>query len=321
MNPDIQKAFHEAVKKNDVETARRMIAAGADVNAPFLVSDATNSSDMQYSIFDCIEDSRLEMLELLISEGADVNVQNQYGESPLSESVVHGESKCVDLLIANDADVNSRDEEGSTPIFGAIIARQTNILRTLIENGADINVVSTMPRESAYSMARTKAWYYDEKELHQCVRILEEAGALENLILDVVNVPNLSKVNYDFLLAIQYQDIFGVEKALNNGADVNCTGMHKIPAISQAAYYANKKLCQLLVESGTKPEFIEEACHECYYLESDAEVFEYLIQQLDKDALERVCKDIYNRCEHRRLREIMDKQLAHHFHIADNRNP
>ena len=34
MPPDIQKAFHEAVKKNDVETARRMIAAGADVNAP-----------------------------------------------------------------------------------------------------------------------------------------------------------------------------------------------------------------------------------------------------------------------------------------------
>ena len=35
MNPDIQKAFHEAVKKNDVETARRMLAAGADVNAAY----------------------------------------------------------------------------------------------------------------------------------------------------------------------------------------------------------------------------------------------------------------------------------------------
>ena len=34
MPPDIQKAFHEAIKKNDVETARRMIAAGADVNKP-----------------------------------------------------------------------------------------------------------------------------------------------------------------------------------------------------------------------------------------------------------------------------------------------
>ena len=35
MTPDIQKAFHEAVSNNDAETARRMIAAGADVNAPY----------------------------------------------------------------------------------------------------------------------------------------------------------------------------------------------------------------------------------------------------------------------------------------------
>ena len=32
MNTDIQKAFHEAVRNNDIKTARRMIAAGADPN-------------------------------------------------------------------------------------------------------------------------------------------------------------------------------------------------------------------------------------------------------------------------------------------------
>lgn len=317
MNPDIQKAFHEAVSNNDVETARRKIAAGADVNAAYQVTYAGNSTYTEYSIFKCLEDSRLEMLSLLIEAGANVNIQNSFGDTPLSECVGHNEPETVKLLIANGANPNSRDDEGSPPIFSAIIGRQTEIVRLLIENGADVNVVSTMPRESALSMTKTRAWYVDEDELHECVRILEEAGALENLILDIVDLPHLSKVDTAFLRAVQYQDLYGVKKSIEAGADVNCMGRYETTAIAQAAYYANKELTQLLVEAGTKSEHIEQACHECYYLESDAETFEYLLQQLDKDAVDRVCKDLYKNCEHRILREIMDKRQSYYFHIMN----
>ena len=317
MNSDIQKAFHEAVSNNDVETARRKIAAGADVNAAYQVTYAPNRTYTEYSIFECLADSRLEMLKLLIESGANVNIQKLFGDTPLSECVGYNEPETVKMLIANGANLNARDDEGSPPIFSAIIGRQTEIVRLLIENGAEVNVVSTMPRESALSMTKTRAWYYDEDKLHECVRILEEAGALENLILDIVDLPHLSRVDTAFLRAVQYQDIYGVKRAIEAGADVNCMGRYETTAISQAAYYANKELTQLLVEAGTKSEHIEQACHECYLLESDAETFEYLLQQLDKDAVDRVCKDLYKNCEHRILREIMDKQQARHFHIMN----
>ena len=320
MNLEIQKAFHEAVSKNDVETARRKIMAGADVNAAYQVTTSSNFTYTKYSIFECLEDTRLEMLTLLIEAGANVNIHDDFGESPLSECVCDNEPETVKLLIANGANLNARDDEGSTPLFSAIICRQPEIVRLLIENGAEVNVVSTMPRESVLSMTRTRASYFEEEELHECVRILEEAGALENLILDIVDIPNLNKIDTAFLRAVQYQDIFGVKKALDAGANVNSLGRYEIPAIAQAAYFANKELTQLLVEAGTKSEYIEQACHECCYLESDAETFEYLLQLLDRDALNRVCNDLYKNCEPRILREIMDKQQACHFHSTSPTN-
>ncbi len=309
MNTDIQQSFHQAVRDNDVETARRMLAGGAEVNAPFQVY-YKNSSYTQYSIFDCLDDSRLDMLKLLIAAGADVNIRDKFDETPLSECCSDFAPECVKLLIAHGANVNSRDAEGSTPIVSAIIGRQPEILRILIESGAAVNVVSLCPRESAYAMAKNKAWYHGDEELHQCVKVLEEAGALDNLILDITNLPGLSRENHAFLLAVQYQDIFGVKKALTAGADVNCTGWYEISAVSQAAYYADKKLCQLLVEAGIKSEFIERACRECCWLNSDAETFEYLLQQLDKDALNRVYEELYRKIDHHKLREIMDRYHA-----------
>ncbi len=310
MNEDIQKTFQEAVRNNDVETARRMIAAGADVNASYQVVYKDNSTYTEYPIFQCLDDTRLEMLAFLLEVGADVNVQNKYGDSPLGESVSYYEPQCVKKLIENGANLNIRDEEGVTPIFFAIIGRQPDILRILIENGAAVNVVATMPRESALSMARTKASYYGDKELYECVSILEEAGTLDELILDIVDFPSLGKEDFEFLFAVQYQNMDGVKKALQAGANVNCLGRYETSAIDQAAFYANKELCQFLVEAGTKSEFIEKACHECCYLESDAETLEYLLQQLDKVAVDRVCNELLKKCEHRKLCEIMERQMT-----------
>lgn len=310
MTTDIQHLFHQAVRDNDVETARRMLADGADVNAPFQVYYDKNSSYTHYSIFDCLDDSRLEMLKLLIAAGADVNIRDKFEESPLSECCSDFAPECVKLLIEHGANVNSRDDEGSTPLVSAIIGREPEILRILIESGASVNVVSVNPRESVYEMAKNRAWYHDDEELHQCVNLLEEAGALDNLILDITDLPGLSRENHAFLLAVQYRDIFGVKKALAAGADVNCTGWYDISAVSQSAYYADKKLCQLLVEAGIKPEFIESACSECCWQNSDAETFEYLLQQLDKDALNRVYKKLYRKINHYKLLEIMDRYHA-----------
>ena len=85
MNPDIQKAFHEAVSNNDVETARRMIAAGADVNAPDDKDD--------YAILTACCNGNYELVRLLVESGADVNIRDKYESTPLFFS------RCVYTLV------------------------------------------------------------------------------------------------------------------------------------------------------------------------------------------------------------------------------
>ena len=69
MNPEIQKAFHEAVSHNDIETARRMIVAGADVNAPYDEYENRSFLDACYR-------GNLAMVKMLVEAGADVNLPN-----------------------------------------------------------------------------------------------------------------------------------------------------------------------------------------------------------------------------------------------------
>lgn len=108
MNPDIQKAFHEAVKANDVETARRMIAAGADVNAPCDGHD--------YSILTACCNGNCELVRLLIESGADVNVRDQYESTPLLECDAYY-PEIIKLLLDAGALVNVRDNENNTPLM------------------------------------------------------------------------------------------------------------------------------------------------------------------------------------------------------------
>ncbi len=92
MNPDIQKAFHEAVSNNDIETARRMIAAGADVNAPYDEYENRSFLDACYR-------GNLDLVKMLLEAGSNPNISGGKLGSPLSIVMRDKEFWSAELLI------------------------------------------------------------------------------------------------------------------------------------------------------------------------------------------------------------------------------
>ena len=132
MNPDIQKAFHEAVKKNDVETARRMIAAGADVNV--------EEDEGWNALFEAVENSNERMLRLLLAHGADVNHVDDDGNTPLSLSCIKGNENLCKLLLERGGNCDGKDYIlGNTVLMEAVEGGNPNCVKLILSQGVDVN--------------------------------------------------------------------------------------------------------------------------------------------------------------------------------------
>jgi len=92
--------IHTATIMGDVETLRKHIEAGSDLN---------------------------------IKEAAG-------GSTPLITAVVFGRDEAARLLVDGGADLNSTNNEGSTALYCAAFFGRTELLQLLLESGADKNI-------------------------------------------------------------------------------------------------------------------------------------------------------------------------------------
>ncbi|KAL3478902.1 ankyrin repeat-containing domain protein [Aspergillus californicus] len=79
----------------------------------------------------------LEIAKLLIAHGADINLQNNYGRTPLHCAVLENNWKAGTLIIDAGADLNIRDQWGARPVA---MAGSIGVL--LIDRGANIDDIS-----------------------------------------------------------------------------------------------------------------------------------------------------------------------------------
>ena len=168
MNPDIQKAFHEAVKKNDVETVRRMIAAGADVNAAYDEYENRSLLDASYQ-------GNLDLVKMLVEAGADVNLSDGSGVVPLVRAIVswHETDEVVKYLIECGANVNACEGESWTPLEAAVHENASDIVKILLKAGANPQISS---EKGEYSLVTAADWGYVD-----IVKMLLDAGANPNV--------------------------------------------------------------------------------------------------------------------------------------------
>ena len=162
----MDRALIEATARNDVETARRLIAAGANVNAQdenrdsaFLLAGARG---------------RLEILKLTLAAGADLKSMNRYGGTALIPACHYGHIDTVRELLKTTIDVDHVNRLGWTALLETVILGDggpvhVEIARLLVARGANINL--------ADSQGTTPLAHARQRGYREMANFLESAGA------------------------------------------------------------------------------------------------------------------------------------------------
>jgi uncharacterized protein len=162
---DGMSALHWAVHFDDLETSKRLIASGADVNRK------TRYEVTPLSIA-CL-DGNSSIVETLLEAGADPNTALRGGETALMTAARTGKPELVRVLIARGAYVNAKEKSGQTALMWAAAEGHADVAQMLIDAGADINArvkSGFTPLLFAAREGRTEA-----------VRVLLKAGVDVNL--------------------------------------------------------------------------------------------------------------------------------------------
>ena len=194
-------------RSGNVEAARRLLEAGADVNAK-------ENWGGQSALMWAAAQSQAEMVKFLASKGADLNARgvirqwerkviteprpkdmNKGGFTPLLYAAREGCVECARHLIAAGADPDLEDPERITPLNMALLNLHFEFAAYMIKAGADVDKwdlfgrsplymaadVSTLPVKGNGAMAVIPS--EDSVTALDVGRLLLEAGANPNLQL------------------------------------------------------------------------------------------------------------------------------------------
>src|SRR5262249_34147981 len=92
-------ALHWAAYREDVEMARILVKAGADVKAATRIGGMT-------PLFMAAKTGNAAMVELLVNAGAEINRANSNGTTPLMLAAEAGKADAVKVLLDHGANVN-----------------------------------------------------------------------------------------------------------------------------------------------------------------------------------------------------------------------
>ena len=135
----------QAVKNQDIATARALVEAGADVN----VRQLDGATALHWAVH--WEDR--EAAALLIGAGANVDIANDLGITPLLMACTNGNAVIVETLL--EAGANPRDAlaSGETALMLAARAGTVRAVAGLLARGADANATEGTRGQTALMWA------------------------------------------------------------------------------------------------------------------------------------------------------------------------
>jgi len=158
---DGMTALHWAVYRDDLQLAKRLIAAGASAKSenrygvPPLSLACTNGNS--------------EIVQLLLESGADPNATLSGGETALMTAARTGVVEPVKALLARGADVNAKERKGQTALMWAASEGHAQVVKELLAAGADFRT----PLGSGF----TPLFFAVREGRKEVARILLDAGA------------------------------------------------------------------------------------------------------------------------------------------------
>ena len=137
---DGMTALHWAALKDDVQMAKMLLDAGADVKAVTRVEALT-------PLWLAAHEGHAAMVELLLKSGSDSNSANNLGTTALMTASASGSADAVKALLDHGANVNAKEtSHGQTALMFAASVDRDEVIRLLASHGADMNVTSTVTK-------------------------------------------------------------------------------------------------------------------------------------------------------------------------------
>ena len=212
-------ALHWAAHRNDLATANLLIEAGADVN---LANDLGATALWLAAI-----NGSASMVARLLEAGANPNAPLKRGETPLMTAARSGNSQAVEQLLQYGADVNAAEHErGQTALMWAVAQQHAAVARLLIEHDADLQV-------------RTSVWYQ-----------------LENTAGNTNTSGNFRMAHggsTPLLFVARNGDVETARVLIDAGADVQDTDASGASALVIAAHSGHGPLAIFLLGQGADP--------------------------------------------------------------------
>lgn len=128
--------LHEAAANDDVATIRKLLAAGAKIDA----RDPAGST----ALLVATHGNKVAAARALIEAGADVNAKDNIHDSPYLYAGARGHLEILKLTLAYGADLKSTNRYGGTALIPASERGHVETVRTLIKVGVDVDHVNNL---------------------------------------------------------------------------------------------------------------------------------------------------------------------------------
>ncbi|MCK9446828.1 ankyrin repeat domain-containing protein [bacterium] len=189
-------ALHYAICEGNIDIVKELIDNGADVNLMYgdrsniLFTPVKNINNIRKLLIDSdidlcsidrhgytpvyyfIVNAKYKEALFLIQNCKNkdcLEIKSKNGDSPLTLSVYHEQSKLVNALIKRKVNINIRNSHGLTSLMSASSMGYYNITKSLIDAGADLNIQSHIGQTAIIIAA--------EEENTRIVELLLKYGA------------------------------------------------------------------------------------------------------------------------------------------------
>jgi ankyrin repeat protein len=236
----------EAAERGDRAAALRLLARGANPNAP--------GPDGTTAIMWAASNDDLELVRALIKAGANVTLKNQFGTSALTEVAIIGSPAVIDALLKAGADSNTKNPEGETPLMA--VARSGNVAaaRRLLEAGADINAKEDWGGQSALMWAAARSQAEMVKFLASRGANVNARGVIRQWERKVITEPRPKDLNKGGFTPLLYAAREGCVECARHliaaGADPDLEDPERITPLNMALLNLHFEVAAYLIKAG-----------------------------------------------------------------------
>jgi ankyrin repeat protein len=141
---DGMTALHWTALKDDVDLARMLLYAGANVRATTRIGGYT-------PLLLASKNGNVGMIAALVEAGADPDGATANGTTALMLAAASGKADAINVLLDHGADIDARETRGETALIFAAASGRADAIRALTSHGADLTLATKTIDLSVYT--------------------------------------------------------------------------------------------------------------------------------------------------------------------------